>query len=256
MKKHILLTGVTGFIGQALVRDLYDFDITCYKRNDNINDLANIEFDYIVHLAGKAHDKGATWTDFEVGNIKLTQDIVNLAKKNKNTKIIYFSSAKVYGETSIEPLSEKAELAAKTDYGVSKVYAEKIVQDSALSYIIFRPSLVYSESAKGNLESLRKLAKLGIPMPININNKRSLVDLDFVVKMTLLTLQEKIKWNEVYNLANLTVSTVDIFKMNGIKRFIPYPSLILSILPHKLKEKLLMSFELDCRKLMSQLNNP
>lgn len=255
MKKHILLTGATGFIGQALIKHLQNFSVTVYQRGESLSKLSNIEFDYIVHLAGKAHDKGATWTDFELGNVKLTQDIISLAKKNKNTKIIFFSSAKVYGEISTEPLHEKAALAAETDYGVSKVNAEKIVQNSNVSYIIFRPCLVYSSNAKGNLESLRKLAKLGIPMPSNIKNKRSIAELDFVIKVTLLALEDKLLWNEVYNLANLTISTVDIFRMNGIKRFIPYPNFILAILPHKLKEKLLMNFELDCQKLICQLNN-
>lgn len=254
MKKNIFLTGATGFIGQELIKYLHDFDVVFYKRGDHVNHFSDIKFDYIVHLAGKAHDKGATWSDFEINNINLTQDVVNLA--DENTKIIYFSSAKVYGETSIKPLVENVALAAKTDYGVSKVKAEKIVQDSSLNYIIFRPSLVYSANAKGNLEALRKLARLGVPMPLNIYNRRSLVELEFLVKVTLLALQEKIKWNEVYNLSNLTVSTVDIFKLNGIKRFVPYPTFLLSVLPNKLKEKLLMSFELDCQKLMSQLNNP
>jgi nucleoside-diphosphate-sugar epimerase len=67
-----------------------------------------LKFDYIVHLAGKAHDKGATWSDFEINNINLTQDVVNLADENNNTKIIYFLFSKsLWGNIDTEPLSGK-----------------------------------------------------------------------------------------------------------------------------------------------------
>ena len=254
MKKNVLVTGSTGFIGQALLNtiDTQLFKVIIYKRGDDLACLDRV--DYAIHLAGKAHDKGAVWDDFKRDNIDLTKNIIDaLEKNNKQAKFIYFSSAKVYGEYSDFPLVESQQLLPYSDYGRSKLLAEKIVSSSQLQYIIFRPPLVYSSNAKGNLDVLRKVARLGFPLPSNINNKRSLATIEFVVLQIVNSLNEKIPWNDSYNLANLTLSTTDIFKLTGVTRFLKYPEFILSLLPKSFKEKLIMNLELDNSKLLAAL---
>lgn len=251
MKKNILLTGATGFVGEELLRKINNnvFHVFLYKRNANIVDLPKI--DYIVHLAGKAHDKGAVWQDFQVNNIELTQQLVDFAKKNnKDLKFIYFSSAKVYGEYSVQRFKEQDLLSPQGDYGKSKKIAEEIVINSGLAYIIFRPSLIFSPQAKGNLETLRKISRAGVPMPSNIKNKRSLANLDFVVRQTISALEEKLEWHQVYNLCDQTLSTTEIFKINGIKFLLPYPSFLFLFLPKVIKQKIIMDFELDNTKIL------
>lgn len=254
-KKILLLTGATGFVGKALFKSIDKelFDVILYKREMNLSDVGSV--DYIIHLAGKAHDKNATWDDFKKNNIDLTKKLIDFSMSNNKLKFIYFSSAKVYGDISITKFKEQDILNPSSDYGKSKKIAEDELISSNIEYIVFRPSLIFSHHAKGNLESLRKISKIGVPLPSNINNQRSLANLDFVVKTTVLALEEKIPWNQVYNLCDMTLSTTEIFKLNGIKFLMPYPLFLMRILPQKIKEKILMDFELDNSKILT-LSSP
>jgi len=254
-KKTLLLTGATGFVGKELFKSINKdlFDVIFYNRDTNLSDIDNL--DYIIHLAGKAHDKNATWDDFKKNNIDLTRKLIDFYKHDKKLKFIYFSSAKVYGEVSLNKFKETDILNPTSDYGKSKKIAEEELINSSLEYIVFRPTLIFSPHAKGNLESLRKISKIGFPLPSNINNKRSLANLDFVVKNTVLALEEKLPWNQVYNLCDMTLSTTEIFRLNGIKFLIPYPSFVMRILSQKVKEKILMNFELDNSKIL-KLTSP
>ncbi len=252
-KKNVLITGSTGFIGQELIKQLTtrNFTVKLLRRGDleTTNDLFS-DLNYVVHLAGRAHDRGATWADFQINNVDLTNKLLEKVKNSSpKPKFIFISSAKVYGEVSAHAFKESDEAAPLTDYGCSKLMAEKSVQESGLPFIVFRPSLVYSEHAKGNLQTLRKISKLGIPLPSNIENHRSLATLDFVVKQIIRALEEELPWYETYNLADLCLSTSEIFKMSGIRFFVYYPQFVFKFLPSKLKEKLLYSFEISSQKL-------
>jgi nucleoside-diphosphate-sugar epimerase len=258
MKKKILITGSSGFVGQALLAALQNanYDIQLFRRGDPISpDSFSFQgLDAVVHLAGKAHDKGATWEDFDRDNIRLTQsllDAVRIASPRAN--FIFFSSAKVYGENSEQKaFSETTPPRPQSPYGDSKLLAEEIVRKSGLSFLIFRPTLIYSDSAKGNLQSLRKISKLGIPLPSNIRNHRSLATLPFVVKKTIEGLEGKLKFNEIYNLCDLNLSTSEIFRLNGVTFLMPYPPFLLKLLPHKFQQKLLLNLELDNSKVLGQ----
>lgn len=55
--KKILLTGATGFVGKELFKSINKefFDVIFYNRDMNLSNIGSV--DYIIHLAGKAHDK-------------------------------------------------------------------------------------------------------------------------------------------------------------------------------------------------------
>ena len=73
-------------------------------------------------------------------------------------------------------------------YGISKWEAEqellKISQKTGLEVVIIRSPLVYGKGVKGNLASLIKLIKFGIPLPFSlIRNQRSLVGIDNLIDL-------------------------------------------------------------------------
>ncbi len=254
--KKVLVTGATGFVGRELLKTLgkSEYDIVSFQRGD-IQAHPNLfqNFDYVIHLAGKAHDKGATWEDFDRDNIRLTADLLEKIKsQSPNAKFIFISSAKVYGENSNGAFSETSPTAPQTPYGKSKLLAEDLVKKSQLLYIIFRPTLIFSENAKGNLQALRKISKWGIPLPSNIKNQRSLARLSFVVEKIKSALEEKMGWNEIYNLCDLNLSTTEIFRLNGVDFLLPYPRFIFQLLPKSLKQKLIWNLELDNSKILGR----
>lgn len=59
-------------------------------------------------------------------------------------------------------------------YGRSKLATERIVAESGVPFTILRPALVLGTGAKGNAGTLKKLARLPLPLPLgSIDAKRS-----------------------------------------------------------------------------------
>lgn len=112
--KKVLITGAKGFIGKNLIAALKlnkDIDVKTFNKEDNDEILEAYlnEADFIFHLAGINRPKSDE--EFVIGNVDLTQKIVNkLEKLNKNTPILITSSI-------------QAEL--NNAYGISKKQAEE-----------------------------------------------------------------------------------------------------------------------------------
>lgn len=178
--KKVLITGANGFVGQHLIDSLKNgYQITglihesnltgsenvIYK-NGNILDrgflediLKNFEPEYVIHLAAIA----PTWsTDPEnifkvnlLGTLNLYQAINSLKKSTDyNPKILYISSAEIYGKTSNpENIKEDNPLFPFNYYGASKVAADRLSyqmsQSSKLNIIILRP---FNHTGPGQLK--------------------------------------------------------------------------------------------------------
>jgi len=76
-----------------------------------------------------------------------TVNVLETCRKFDIRKIVYFSSAAVYGEPSEYPLRESSPVRPVNPYGVSKLMSEKAVEGYSssygLNYTIFRPSNIY-----------------------------------------------------------------------------------------------------------------
>ena len=142
----IVVTGASGFIAKNLRKysSKQNVDLISISRNDfkkfnceskiiskNYNEknlLQKIKnSDVLIHLVGIG--KQSVKTDYDMINTEFTKHIVNLSKKSKIKKIIYFSGLGVSPNTSL-------------GYFISKYNAEKQIIDSGLDYTIFRPSYI------------------------------------------------------------------------------------------------------------------
>jgi len=157
MNKKVLITGVNGFLGRAVQKQMpSDWHIikllnpkTNLINNDNaasiFYDVESLPIDElnrpkaVIHLAARIpYDNDVPIDDIEYSNLILVERLV---KKYPNARHILASSVSVYGELFILPLTIKSPLAATTHYGQTKFKAEKIVSE-CLSFTIIRYSSI------------------------------------------------------------------------------------------------------------------
>lgn len=148
---RVLVTGSEGFIGKNLVAALE-------RRGDEVIGLdAKTNFhvggttlgskDYgveaIYHLAccnqmQAVDDPIENW----LTNAHGTREIAYWAKKS-GAKLIYTSTASVYGQQSLLPIKRTAYVNPMSDYAVAKLAGEHFVKNSGCDYTILRLSNVY-----------------------------------------------------------------------------------------------------------------
>jgi len=131
------ITGGNGVLGSAFVKKYqnnikfikFRGDIT--KKNDLIKWFKKNDFDFIVHFAALV-PTGEVDKDLKYANkvnVEGTKNLANLVLKNRNICWFFFSSTShVYkNNIKIAKLSEKSELEPYTNYGKTKLKAEKIL---------------------------------------------------------------------------------------------------------------------------------
>ncbi|EHK2363926.1 NAD-dependent epimerase/dehydratase family protein [Clostridium perfringens] len=142
----ILVTGAKGFIGKNLVSTLDredKYEIICIDRENSKEELEKgvLNSDFIVHLAGINRPKNEE--EFFEGNTGLTEEIIEILKKNnKNTSILITSSIQADLDNS---------------YGQSKKRAEealiKYMADTKGNVFIFRLPNVFGKWCRPNYNS-------------------------------------------------------------------------------------------------------
>ncbi|MGV2642567.1 NAD-dependent epimerase/dehydratase family protein [Clostridium perfringens] len=142
----VLITGAKGFIGKNLVSTLEredKYEIICIDRENSKEELEKgvLNSDFIVHLAGINRPKNEE--EFFKGNTGLTEEIIEILKKNnKNTSILITSSIQADLDNA---------------YGQSKKGAEealiKYMADTKGNVFIFRLPNVFGKWCRPNYNS-------------------------------------------------------------------------------------------------------
>lgn len=201
----ILVTGSTGFVGQALCqaarargvavraavrkagsgRDMQDACVVGEINAHTDWSAALQGVDVVIHLAARVHVMKDVSSDplaeFRKVNLHGTENLARQAARAGVKRMVYVSSIKVNGEgTSGAAFSELDIPNPQDPYGVSKWEAEQALQrvahETGLEVVIVRPPLVYGAGVKGNFAEMLKVLEKGIPLPLaSVKNQRSLV---------------------------------------------------------------------------------
>jgi len=205
---NVLVTGASGFIGQALCEHLQSSGMSvraqmrrqsasvfgCECLIGELDDLAFLStalagVDVVIHLAGRAHQFGKDANNLDAMmavNKDLTVRLAAEAEKNGVKRFVFVSSIGVNGvETDSVPIDESSPPNPIKDYALSKYEAEVALsaryvdQSGRMDLVIVRPPLVYAAHAPGNFQKLLKLVAKGIPLPFSgVANQRSMISLN------------------------------------------------------------------------------
>lgn len=182
------VSGATGFVGRELCRQLADREISftgLSQRGGQLPDgtaIAAIDLgeqdvdpqqlqgvDIVYHLAGIAHQQAPHGAYVQINQLAT----LALAKASARAGVkcfVYLSSVKAMGApTCCAVRTEEQGTIPDSAYGLSKLRAEQDLRStfahSEMSVVILRPSLVYGPGVKGNLLSMGRAVRAGIPRP-------------------------------------------------------------------------------------------
>lgn len=260
---RILLTGSSGFVGQALLTQLAtdgNVSVVAPTRRpipvpspavanpiissiDHATDWreALIEIDTVIHCASRVHVMKETEVDplraFRQINVEGTANLARQAAAAGARRMIFLSSIKVNGEETVPGHPFRADdLPHATDpYSQSKLEAEreltKIAGETGLEVVIIRPPLVYGPGVKANFLAMMRWVRKGYPLPLAaVRNRRSMVGIDNLVSLIRVCISHPAAANQVFLAADgEDVSTPELLSIIGAA--LGCPARLISVSP-------------------------
>jgi nucleoside-diphosphate-sugar epimerase len=278
MKTTILLTGASGFVGNAIRQKVVADNVFTLKsavrkptiapldgeQLVQVSDLdqstdwseALVGVNVVVHAAARVHVMSDTEQDplaaFRRVNVEGTLNLARQAAKAGVHRFIFLSSIKVNGEGTLPGQVYRAddEPAPADPYGVSKAEAEQqllsLGEQTGLEIVIIRPVLVYGPGVKANFLSMMRWLDRGAVLPFGaINNNRSLVALDNLIDLIVTCVTHHCAANQKFLVSDgEDLSTTELLKrmataLGKTARLVPIPSGLLSAAATALGKKAL-----------------
>jgi len=255
MKKRVLITGASGFLGYHLVEEALQNNLEVYvavRKSSNIahlkhfdirytypnfgdiislkKELKEKQYDYIIHAAGVTKARSAQ--EYKTINSDYTYNLAAAAQSaGINLKgFVFISSLAAVGplDTLTGIITEQTPPHPVTAYGKSKLLAEeKLKSISSLNYIILRPTAIYGPRDKDIFIFFKQL-KNGIePYIGNIEQKLSFI---YVKDLARVSIKALYNCNQnTYNLSDgnfysryeLAVIAKNVLNLKTVKFHLP-----------------------------------
>tara|TARA_B110000090_G_scaffold191362_1_gene223931 strand:- start:452 stop:1363 length:912 start_codon:yes stop_codon:yes gene_type:complete len=231
---NIAITGASGFIGSNLSSFLTNNDdinlisivrkvtnkVDEYTFTDFFKGNIKANIDCFIHLASPNYDYCED-NSLQEGIVSLTENILKALPQYQCSNFIFFSSCKVYGESSIKNtnFTESSNLNPVSDYAKAKVDAEllvkKISDEVGLNFLIYRLPFVYGKGMKSNIGKLLKILDKSLPI-LSFKNgaglKKSFLSVENIQRAIDYNLYNTSSIdNNVYNLTDLYSISLDNF---------------------------------------------
>lgn len=262
----ILITGVAGFIGQALADKLainpeYCIAGTTRRPESDIPKCVSIftvgdlcsntdwsivlqDVDVVIHLAARAHivkeEVADPSTEYRRVNVEGTLNMARQAVDAGVKRFVFISSIGVNGNINTRPFRADAQPNPAEPYAQSKWEAEQglmqLAAETDMEVVIIRPPLVYGPGAPGNFGSLVRWIEKGVPLPLGaIHNRRSLVGIDNLADLIVRCIDHPAAANQVFLAGDgADLSTTELLRgvgraMGKPARLIPVPAGMLQL---------------------------
>lgn len=146
---RVALTGASGFTGRFVAEALEAAGVSCVPLIVDLCDkvaveeaVAGMDFDRVIHLAGRAFVNASDWSAFyavnQIGTLNLLDAV---ARARSGARCILASSAQVYGPGAEGLISEEAPTNPANHYAVSKRAMEQgaALWRDRLDIVVTRP---------------------------------------------------------------------------------------------------------------------
>ncbi len=169
---HMLVTGAGGFIGSAVTRALVQRDVSvsallgppgaavvpppegsahALAEIDDLPELVRLASDaeVIIHIAGPPSVAASFSNPAEYARVHVvgTATVLEACRQVDARRLVYISSAEVYGQPKINPVTENFLTSPRSPYGAAKLGGEAYVETCARAFgfeaVILRPFSVY-----------------------------------------------------------------------------------------------------------------
>jgi UDP-glucose 4-epimerase len=238
---EVVVTGGAGFIGSAVVNLLLEKGYTVRVVDDlstgdlrNLPDYPRLRFvkhdvtvaegldnvlngaETIIHMAAVAsvpECESNPMKAFKV-NVRGLENIIKLGVKNSVKKIVFTSSAAVYGDVE-EPVSEEAPPKPFSVYGHTKLLGETLLENSGVPSLVFRIFNAYGRTGAGVgtygvVDRFLKNLKEGKPLEIygDGKNVRDFIHVRDVANAIALSVEKDVDGFNVFNLGTGRATTI------------------------------------------------
>ena len=228
---NILITGGSGFIGKYLIDELlmHNYNVKIITRKSKLNitnietikgDITNLDncisalknIDVVFHNAAYATDFGNKREIFNT-NVKGTKNILDACLKKDINRIIYTSTAGVYGFPNIEEkIDENSNIKPYNVYHKSKFEGEKILKkNKKIKVSIIRPPLVLGHGGKGSEIIINNIRERKMIFIGKGEQYISIVHPSDVAQCLRLAF-EKDKKGDIFNVVSFYCKIKDLFK--------------------------------------------
>ncbi len=234
-KQTFLITGGTGFLGCHLARDLVKrghrvklLDLETLNEPDlwgrvenYVGDIRNkilvdrlmANVDVVIHAAAAlplASKKEITDT-----TVRGTRIILEMAKKNKVSRVIYISSTAVYGVPAKHPIVETDPRVGVGAYGFAKIAAEELCEKfrkQKMIITIIRPKTFIGTGRLGVFQILFDWVRRGCKIPVigDGQNRYQLMDVEDLANAIWLAASKPTKLtNDTFNVGGAKFETIE-----------------------------------------------